>query len=119
VDSLSITGGLLCRAIASWLGLGFCVRVRVSVTGSDSYLSKKFLVVLAFVVRSEDRNVLPGCDRRSLWTALPVIDTIGYTRRKKPGLAGLRFRKFTSDSKTDFLFLFSDCLHCRITCISF
>jgi len=28
------------------LGLGFCVRVRVSVTGSVSYLNKKFVVVL-------------------------------------------------------------------------
>ena len=45
------------------IGLGFCVRVRVSVAGSVSYLNKKFVVVLAFVVISIDQNVLPGGDR--------------------------------------------------------
>jgi len=45
------------------LGLGFYVRVRVSVTGSVSYLNKKFVVVLAFVAPSVDQNVLPGGDR--------------------------------------------------------
>ena len=49
------------------LVLGFCVRVRVSVTGV-SYLNKKFVVVLAFVARlsSVDHNVLT---RGSLWIA--------------------------------------------------
>ena len=34
------------------LGLGFCVRVRVSVTGSVSYLNAKFVVFLPFVAPS-------------------------------------------------------------------
>ena len=36
--------------------------VRVSVTGSVSYLNKKFVVVLAFVAPSVNHNVLPGWD---------------------------------------------------------
>ena len=50
------------RVMVSVLGLWFCVRVRVSVTGSVSYLNKKFVVVLAFVAPSVDCNVLPGGD---------------------------------------------------------
>jgi len=34
------------------LGLGFCVRVRVSIAGSDSYLIKNFVIFLAFVLPS-------------------------------------------------------------------
>ena len=45
------------------LRLGFCDRVTVIVMGSVSYLNKKFVVVLAFVVRSVDQNVLPGGNR--------------------------------------------------------
>ena len=43
-------------SLALWLGLGFCVRVsiRVSITGSVSYLNNKFVVVLAFVALSVD-----------------------------------------------------------------
>ena len=32
------------RGMVRVLGLGFCVRVRVSVTGSISYLNEKFVV---------------------------------------------------------------------------
>jgi len=39
------------------------VRVRVSITGNVSYLNKKFVVVLAFVVISVDQNVLLGGNR--------------------------------------------------------
>jgi len=45
------------------LGLGSSVRVRVSVTGSVSYLNKKFVVVLAFIAPSVDHKVLLGGNR--------------------------------------------------------
>jgi len=47
---------------AWWAHLFLCVRVRVrvSITGSVSYLNKKFVVALAFVSPSVDHNVLPG-----------------------------------------------------------
>ena len=45
------------------LGVGFCVRVRIIVTGSVSYLNKKFVVVLAFVAPFVNQNALPGGDR--------------------------------------------------------
>jgi len=34
------------------LGLGFCVRVIVSITGSVSYMNENFVVFLAFVAPS-------------------------------------------------------------------
>ena len=58
------------------LGLGFCVRVRVSVTGSVSYLNKKFVVVLAVVVISVDQNVLPGGDRSRYYSPPGYLDAI-------------------------------------------
>jgi len=55
------------------LGLGFCVRVRVSITDSvaGSYLNKKFVVLLAFVAVSVDYNILPGGDH---CTCFPVTE---------------------------------------------
>jgi len=63
--------------VVSVLGLAFCVRVRVriSITGSVSYLNKKFVVVLAFVAPSVDQNVLPGDVRCGQPSRLPGGDT--------------------------------------------
>jgi len=46
-----------------WLGLGLRFCIRVSITGSVSYLNNKFVVVLDFVVPSVDHSILPGGDR--------------------------------------------------------
>ena len=45
------------------LGLGFCVRVRVSITGSGSYLNENFVIFLAFVLPSGE------CARKTCRTA--------------------------------------------------
>ena len=51
------------------LGLRFCIRV--SITGSVSYLNNKFVVVLAFVAPSVDHSILPGGDRSGQPSRLP------------------------------------------------
>jgi len=69
-DAIPVTGrGSLWIAsrqyvVVTVLGLGFCVRVRIRVivTGSASYLNKKFVVLLAFVAVSVDYNILQGGD---------------------------------------------------------